>query len=160
VDQRYWTLSDRALGPISFDLHRLGGDFVVRRADGLYAYQLATVVDDAELGVTDVVRGVDLLASAPRQVALASALGVPVPRYLHHPVLVAKSSVFRKLGKSTGAPPVTNEDPAPLLIALLHRLQVDLPADPALAAEPLAVLLDLARQNWRPECLPSGDVRV
>lgn len=213
VEQRYWTLLDRALGPVSFDLRRLGGDFIVRRADGLYAYQMATVVDDAELGVTDVVRGIDLLASAPRQVALANALGFAVPRYLHHPVLVAavarsggeedapKSSqvslstaaeedglefgsatehapentsesstteqagrktrtLFRKLGKSTGAPPVTREDPAPLLIALLRRLQVDLPTDADLASEPVAVVLDLARQNWRLESLPCSNLQV
>jgi glutamyl-Q tRNA(Asp) synthetase len=85
------TIEDRLQGAIRQNVARDTGDFVVRRADGLFAYQLAVVVDDAELGVTDIVRGADLLDSTPRQVHLQGLLGVPTPRYLHLPVLVNDS---------------------------------------------------------------------
>ncbi len=81
-----------------------GGDFIVKRADGVFAYQLAVVVDDAEQGVTQVVRGADLLASTPRQIALQRALGLPAPRYAHVPlVLNADGS---KVSKRDGALPL------------------------------------------------------
>ncbi|GEO25419.1 glutamyl-Q tRNA(Asp) synthetase [Alicyclobacillus acidoterrestris] len=65
-----------------------GGDFIVRRADGVFAYQLAVVVDDAEMGVTDVLRGMDLLSSTPRQIALYNALGKPIPTFAHVPIVL------------------------------------------------------------------------
>ena len=96
------------------------GDFVVRRADGFFAYQLAVVVDDEEQGVTDVVRGADLLSSTPRQVHLQRLLGYRTPRYLHVPVVRGPSG--DKLSKQTGATSVELEDPARVLRAALEFL--------------------------------------
>lgn len=115
--------------PIAFDdLVRgrveedIGGDFVVRRADGLFAYQLAVVVDDAEQGVTQVVRGADLLPSTPRQIALQRALGYETPVYGHLPLVVNPDG--SKLGKRDGALPLPTLDEnrvrETLTIALQH----------------------------------------
>jgi glutamyl-tRNA synthetase len=80
---------DGALGPIAQSLAREVGDFVLRRGDGVYAYQLAVVVDDIDMGITDVVRGADLVTSTPRQIWLARALGATPPRYAHVPLVLA-----------------------------------------------------------------------
>ncbi|WP_338771367.1 tRNA glutamyl-Q(34) synthetase GluQRS [Massilia sp. METH4] len=92
---------DRWHGPVEQDITAEVGDFVIRRADGFWAYQLAVVVDDAAQGVTDIVRGADLLDSTPRQLYLQELLGVPHPRYLHVPVVVNADG--EKLSKQTGA---------------------------------------------------------
>jgi len=92
---------DRASGSVREQLEHSTGDFVVRRADGLWAYQLAVVVDDAAQGITDVVRGADLLDNTARQIALQRALSLPTPRYLHVALVVNERG--EKLSKQTGA---------------------------------------------------------
>jgi glutamyl-Q tRNA(Asp) synthetase len=98
---------DRRLGLRHQNVSREVGDFVLRRADGLWAYQLAVVVDDAEQGVTDVVRGEDLLDNTPRQIWLQQCLGLPRPRYLHVPLVLDERG--EKLSKQHGAAPVRVE---------------------------------------------------
>lgn len=92
---------DRLAGPRSQHLASESGDFVLKRGDGYWAYQLAVVVDDADQGVTDVVRGADLIDSTPRQIYLQHLLGLPTPRYLHVPVV--RNADGEKLSKQTGA---------------------------------------------------------
>jgi glutamyl-Q tRNA(Asp) synthetase len=118
---------DRWQGAIESDIERAFGDFVVRRADGLFAYQLAVVVDDAALGVTEVVRGADLLLSTPRQLHLQHLLGLPTPRYGHLPVAVNAQGA--KLSKQTGAKPLADEPALPLLRRALVFLGQSAPAE-------------------------------
>ena len=126
---------DRLQGAQSQDLAHEVGDFVVRRADGLFAYQLAVVVDDAAQGVTHVVRGADLLTSTPRQILLQRALGLSVPAYLHHPVALDRDGA--KLSKETRAARLP-DDPMPALLAawqFLDQPQGSGTARPASVAE-------------------------
>ena len=116
-----WT--DRRLGAQHQDLACTVGDFVLRRADGLWAYQLAVVVDDAEQGITDVVRGADLADNTPRQIALQRALGLPTPRYLHTPLVRALDG--EKLSKQNGAQAVDLSDPAGALRQAARHLGLD-----------------------------------
>ena len=152
VEDAEIVVDDRLQGAITQNLATDTGDFLVRRADGPFAYQLAVVVDDAELGaqgagVTDVVRGADLLDSTPRQVHLQRLLGLPTPRYLHLPVLVDASG--EKLSKQTLALPVRGDDAGALLDPLLALL--------GQAASPGANLSDRLQRavvQWTPEHLP------
>ena len=100
---------DRRLGAQHQDVARAVGDFVLKRADSVFAYQLAVVVDDAEQGVTDVVRGEDLADSTARQILLQRLLGVATPRYLHTPLV--RNADGAKLSKQTGATPLLLDDP-------------------------------------------------
>lgn len=111
---------DAIQGRITHNLERQIGDFVLKRADGPYAYQLAVVVDDAAQGITDVVRGADLLDSTPRQVYLQQLLGFATPRYAHLPVAV--NVVGEKLSKQTLARAIDVAAPVPLLNAALEFL--------------------------------------
>ena len=151
VDPGATTFEDRRLGALSQDLARDIGDFVVRRRDGLHAYQLAVVVDDAEAGITDVVRGADLLWSTPRQVVLQRALGLPTPRYLHVPVMTNADG--EKLSKQTRAPPVARGDVAALRQALRFLGQA--------AAEGTSPreILDAAVKDWNPRA-PREEYKV
>jgi glutamyl-Q tRNA(Asp) synthetase len=109
------TWTDRRLGAQRQDLTRAVGDFVLQRADGLWAYQLAVVVDDALQGVSDVVRGEDLADNTPRQIHLQRLLGLPTPRYLHTPLVLGANG--EKLSKQNGAQALDLDDP---LAALRH----------------------------------------
>ena len=110
---------DRAADSFSHNLKHSVGDFVIRRADGSWAYQLAVVVDDAEQGITDVVRGADLLDNTPRQIFLQRALGLATPRYLHVPLVF--NAAGEKLSKQTGATAVDGQKPIQALqAAALH----------------------------------------
>jgi len=111
---------DRRLGARHQDVAEAVGDFVLRRADGLWAYQLAVVVDDADQGVTHVVRGEDLLDNTPRQLLLQHALGLSAPAYLHTPLVRAADG--EKLSKQHGAPAVDTRDPIAALGAAAAAL--------------------------------------
>ena len=110
--------TDRLAGPRAQRLASESGDFVLKRADGYWAYQLAVVVDDAEQGVSDVVRGADLIDSTPRQIYLQQLLGVPTPRYLHVPVV--RNADGEKLSKQTGGAAVAPETDAQALQVLMQ----------------------------------------
>lgn len=116
---------DRIQGRIEQHLAREVGDFVLRRADGLFAYQLAVVADDAESGVTDVVRGADLIDSTPRQIWLQQCLGFSVPRYAHLPV--ATNVAGEKLSKQTLAPAVSARDGVSALVRAMRFLGQSVP---------------------------------
>lgn len=108
------SFTDRWLGEFSQDVESAVGDFVIKRADGLFAYQLAVVVDDHDCGVTDIVRGADLIDNTPRQIALMRALGWSVPRYMHIPLVL--NDRHEKLSKQAGARPLGND----LMLELAH----------------------------------------
>lgn len=121
---------DRRLGPQTQDVVNDVGDFVLQRADGLWAYQLAVVVDDAAQGVTDIVRGADLCDNTARQILLQRALGLPTPRYLHTPLVLDERG--EKLSKQHGAPAIDTSSPARCLAALRQAAHaLGLPDEPA-----------------------------
>jgi glutamyl-Q tRNA(Asp) synthetase len=113
---------DRLLGDQHQDVACSVGDFVLKRADGLWAYQLAVVVDDAAQGITDVVRGADLADNTARQIHLQRVLGLPTPRYLHTPLVRADDG--QKLSKQTGARPLPLRSDADAVIALRRAARV------------------------------------
>lgn len=141
---------DRIHGALRQNLAREVGDFVVRRADGLFAYQLAVVVDDAFQGVTDVVRGADLLWNTPRQLHLQTLLGLPTPAYAHVPLIT--NSAGQKLSKQTLAPALPTTGPGIVLVQALTILGHPPPSwlHPARPAE----LLAWASAHWQIEGVP------
>jgi glutamyl-Q tRNA(Asp) synthetase len=140
--------ADFLQGSQSVDLARSGGDYVILRRDGLPAYHLAVVIDDAEQGVTDVVRGIDLLDSTAVHVHLQHVLRLPTPGYAHLPVVV--NSTGQKLSKQTGASPVNlaADVLSATSISVLKLLGLQVPAD-AIGASP-AELWEWAADHWDP----------
>lgn len=124
---------DRLLGAQSQNVAREVGDFVLKRADGLWAYQLAVVIDDAAQGITDIVRGADLADNTARQILLQRALGLATPRYLHTPLVLAADG--EKLSKQNGAQAIATHDPlaalqqAGLVLGLSGSIQASTPED-------------------------------
>ncbi len=135
---------DRRLGEQRQDVARAVGDFVLQRADGIFAYQLAVAVDDAEQGVTDVVRGEDLADSTARQILLQRLLGLATPRYLHTPLV--RTADGAKLSKQTGAAPLAPDSPLADLRAAGAVL--GLAVQGTTIAEWLASAAALWRERW------------
>ncbi|MGQ9725172.1 MAG: tRNA glutamyl-Q(34) synthetase GluQRS [Tepidimonas sp.] len=136
--------NDRRLGRHAQDVESTVGDFVLKRADGLWAYQLAVVVDDAAQGITDIVRGEDLADNTPRQIVLQHALGVPTPRYLHTPLVLGDNG--EKLSKQNGARPVVLDDPLAALAAAAAVLGLPPPAQNVAAS--LRAWSEAWRERW------------
>lgn len=141
---------DRVQGPFAQNLAREVGDFVIRRRDGLFAYQLAVVLDDAWQGVTDIVRGADLLDSTPRQLYLQELLGLPRPRYLHIPLLLQPDG--HKLGKSYRSPPLPADQAPALLARALRALGQQPPGE--LARAGVGEVLAWGVRHWSPTAIP------
>jgi glutamyl-Q tRNA(Asp) synthetase len=141
--------ADAFQGPVRQDCRREAGDFVIQRRDGPFAYHLAVVVDDELQGVTEVVRGADLLSSTPRQILLQRSLGYRTPRYGHLPLLTEMDG--RKLAKSRRAVPLEAGDGPRQLWQVLNWLEQAPPA--ALSGAPVREIWGWAIANWRPERL-------
>ena len=135
-------------------LHSEVGDFVLRRADGIYAYQLAVVVDDAAQNITHVVRGADLIDSTPRQIFLQRLLRYPVPQYMHLPVVTNVAG--EKLSKQTNAAPVNTAEALKELVDALHFLGQQPPLE--ILEGDIASFWCWVMQNWRVNRIPNGVV--
>jgi glutamyl-Q tRNA(Asp) synthetase len=143
------TFVDDIQGEVRIDAESQVGDFVIRRRDGFFAYQLAVVVDDAEQRITHVVRGADLLASTPRQISLQQALGLPILRYAHVPLATDAKGV--KLSKSAGAAAIDLERPGAELWRVLDFLRQDPP--PELRDGQVPAIWRWAFEHWNPALL-------
>ena len=152
VPERTFCFTDALLGPQEQHLASAVGDFVLRRADGVFAYQLAVVVDDAAAGVTQVVRGADLLGSTPRQVYLHNCLETPIPEYIHLPLVTSAGG--EKISKRHGAVSVdSTPDRGRLLRQVLGFLGQ--PAPPALAGADCREIMAWAVAHFNPARVPS-----
>jgi glutamyl-Q tRNA(Asp) synthetase len=138
-------------GDIRQNLERELGDFILRRRDGYYSYQLAVVVDDALQGITDVCRGTDLMDSTPRQVYLQGLLGYPQPSYLHLPIAV--NELGQKLSKQTFARPLAPGDSQALSAALAF---LGHPVPAALVGAPAVELIAWGVESWNLQALPKS----
>ena len=150
VNDEEIAFTDRVQGRVAQRLARDVGDFVLRRADGLFAYQLAVTVDDDFQGISDIVRGADLLASTPRQIWLQRCLGFAAPRYAHLPV--ATNTAGEKLSKQTLAPALEVAKAAYSLVRALQFLGQPVPE--ALARASVKEVWAWAREHWRFALIP------
>ncbi|MBV0934206.1 tRNA glutamyl-Q(34) synthetase GluQRS [Marinobacterium weihaiense] len=143
--------NDRIQGRRDYHWHGHQGDFVVFRRDGLFAYQLAVVVDDADQGITDILRGSDLIDETPHQLELQQQLGYPPPDYAHIPVITHANG--QKLSKQNLAPAIDPQDRLTLLRQALSLLGQG--PSPDLADATLTELLDWGCLNWNPAAIPA-----
>lgn len=150
VSTRVIEFTDRIQGDQQQLLANAVGDFVLKRADGYYAYQLAVVVDDAMQGITHVVRGADLLDSTPRQIFLQQQLGMRTPNYAHVPVATYANG--DKLSKQTRAQPVNPAKTSTVLVQVLYFLGLKPPAD--LATASATAVWQWAEQHWQVDKIP------
>ncbi len=147
-------LSDRWQGDLRENVSRTAGDFVLRRGDGVYAYQLAVVVDDLAMGITEVVRGVDLLSSAARQILLFELLERPPPRFAHHPLVVSADG--SRLAKRAGGVPLRDHreagrSPGAVVADLARALGLEVGGRSSLTARELLASFDPAALQGRKE---------
>jgi glutamyl-Q tRNA(Asp) synthetase len=148
-DRREIGFDDRLQGSIRQNLAEEHGDFILKRKEGIVSYQLACVIDDHLQGVTHVVRGFDLVDSAPKQIYLRQLLGLPTPSYLHVPIIV--DSHGYKLSKQTLAEAVTMQNTSAVMFQLLELLKQKPPV--GLRGASSTEMLEWAVQNWSPEPL-------
>lgn len=149
TDERSISFEDGLQGLIEHDLARQHGDFILKRKDHIFAYQFAVVIDDYRQHINEVVRGFDLLDSTPKQIYLQRLLGIPVPCYMHLPIIVDQQGY--KLSKQTKAAMVDLKAPERVIFQLLNLLKQNPP--PELRYAPLNEQLDWAVVHWNPESL-------
>lgn len=145
---------DRIQGRQSANLFQMNGDFIVRRADGLHAYHLAVVVDDASQGITEIIRGADLLTSTNAQLFLQQQLDLDTPLYGHIPVAI--NSTGEKLSKQSGAAAIAELDPANTLYKALQDLGQQPPAE--LSKSTVGEIIDWGTLNWDLRRIPANKV--
>ena len=143
------SFEDRLQGHIDCSLDEDIGDFIIRRKDGLIAYSLAVVLDDHDQGITEIVRGIDLLHFTPAQIHLQRVLGLNTPAYMHVPIAVTQEG--DKLSKQTGAPALDNQTPVENLFRCLDALGQRPPS--SLRTSSVDAIRAWAANNWRPENL-------
>ena len=153
IDTDVSTFNDRLQGVVSESSAGSAGDFVIRRADGLFAYQLAVVVDDHFQGVTQIVRGADLLDSTTRQICLQKALGYVTPDYMHLPVVISADG--KKLSKRAQTDPVHHQEPATAVERALQFLGQNPPS-----GMPLNDLWKWALDHWSSDRIPRVRVNL
>ena len=151
VGQSPIAFEDRLQGLVSQSLANTSGDFIIRRRDGIIAYQLAVVLDDIAQGVTDIVRGADLLDSTPRQLWLYQLLQQPAPGYLHVPLIMRHDG--EKLSKRLGSAPLRDDQAAATLYRALCILTPNPPT--SLRTAPVGQQLEWAIAHWQPQHLPA-----
>ncbi|WNC72763.1 tRNA glutamyl-Q(34) synthetase GluQRS [Thalassotalea psychrophila] len=142
--------SDGIQGTVAVDKALAAEDFIIHRRDGLFAYQLAVVVDDALQGITEVVRGCDLLEPTARQLSLFKTLRLTAPNYVHVPLAVTEQGY--KLSKQNAAPAINNKNPQPALIKALQFLGQNPVKD--LELEPVETIINWAIQHWQLRNIP------
>ncbi|HJP39989.1 MAG: tRNA glutamyl-Q(34) synthetase GluQRS [Gammaproteobacteria bacterium] len=149
TDDSLIRFEDTLQGPVQCHIAQSIGDFIIRRKDGLIAYNLAVVIDDARQGITEVVRGYDLLAITPAQIKLQQVIGLPSPIYMHMPVVTNEHG--QKLSKQTGALPIDVQTPGNNLLAALKFLNQRPPSE--LGGESTDTIWAWAAEHWHPEML-------